>query len=166
MEMILPYLVAPDYDFDHFSPIQPKFPNWEKSFVSGKDSPLFKVSHFIHNARRTLVLTRVTFLSQALGPPGNVHGGATAGLIDEVMGVTVWHQNEKCVTEKLELHYGKMLPLQDEAFVFTEIASRETKTLEVHSSVYGKNKTPHVSARGVFHVLSAEQLARLRVAPR
>ena len=160
--MTLPYLVAPDYDFTQFSNILPNFPNWEKSFVSGKDSPLFQVEHFIHTIRPTLVMTRVNFLERALGPPGNVHGGASAALIDEVMGISVWHHGDKCVTKTLELQYGRMLPLADEALVFTEVFSEEPKTFEVHSTIYGKNKTPHVSARGVFHRLSVEQLAQLK----
>jgi acyl-coenzyme A thioesterase PaaI-like protein len=160
--MKLPYLVASETDFSQFSPIQPSFPNWDKSFVSGPGSPLYQVSHFIHSIRKTLVLTRVKFLEKALGPPGNVHGGATAGLIDELMGIAVWHQNERCVTQKLELHYGRLLPLYDEALVFTEIVSSAVKTLEVHSTIYGKHETPHVSAQGVFHRLSEEQLAKFK----
>jgi acyl-coenzyme A thioesterase PaaI-like protein len=160
--MGLPYIVTPDYDFSHFTKILPKFPNWEKSFVSGKESPLFQLEHFIHSERPTLVLTTVKFLAHALGPPGNVHGGATAALADEVMGISVWHHGDKCVTQALELRYGRMLPLADEATVFTEVVLDEGKTLEVYSTIYGKSKTPHVSARGVFHRLSAEQLAQLK----
>ena len=164
--MKLPFLVAPEKDLSGFTPIQPSFPNWEKSFVSGSNSPLYNVSHFIHSVRKTLVLSRVSFLEKALGPPGNVHGGATAGLVDEIMGIAVWHQDEPCVTQKLEMHYGKLLPLYGEAFVYTEIVSSATKTLEVHSTIYSgildKQETPHVSAQGVFHRLSAEQLARFK----
>jgi acyl-coenzyme A thioesterase PaaI-like protein len=160
--MKLPYLVSPEKDLAHFSPITPRFPNWEKSFVSGPDSPLYQVAHFIHDTRKSLVLTRVNFLERALGPPGNVHGGATAGLLDELMGIAVWHQGEACVTQKLELHYGKLLPLYDEAMIYTEIVSTSVKTLEVHSTVYGKDELPHVTAQGIFHRLSAEQLEKFR----
>ena len=161
--MHLPYLVNPESDLSQFSVIVPRFPNWEKSFVSGPGSPLYEVTHFAHSIRKTLVLSRVKFLEKALGPPGHVHGGATAGLLDEIMGITVWHQGEACVTQKLEFHYGKLLPLNDEASVFTEIVSNAPKTFEVISTIYGKNKTPYVSAQGVFHRLSAEQLAKFKI---
>jgi acyl-coenzyme A thioesterase PaaI-like protein len=167
--MKLPFLITPEIDLTFFSEITPRFPNWERSFVSGKASTLFQVKHFIHSVRKTLVLSRVSFLPQAEGPPGNVHGGASAALIDEVMGISVWHQGEPSVTQKLELHYGKLLPLEHEAFVFTEIISSHAKTLEVHSNIYGskfgsteKEKTPYVSAQGVFYKLSSEQLANFK----
>jgi len=160
--MKLPYVVAPETDLSHFTKIQPRFPNWEKSFVSGPNSPLYDVEHFIHDVRKTLVLTRVKFLEKALGPPGNVHGGATAGLLDELMGVAVWHQGEPCVTQKLEVHYGILLPLDEEAMIYTEIVSQATKTLEVHSTIYGTNGQPYVTSQGIFHRLSAEQLAKLK----
>ena len=176
--MKLPFLVAPEFDLSLFAEIKPQFPNWEKSFVSGANSPLYRVSHLIHSVRKTLLLTRVTFLAQAEGPPGNVHGGATAGLVDETMGVVVWHQGERCLTQKLELHYGKLLPLTEEAFVFTEIVASNVKTLEVHTTIYSadvlgtdakegvkegdKTKTPRVSAQGVFHRLNDEQMAHFR----
>jgi hypothetical protein len=172
--MKLPFLVEPDFDLSFFTEIKPQFPNWEKSFVSGPSSPLYRVNHYIHTVRKTLVLTRVNFLSQAEGPPGNVHGGATAGLLDETMGIAVWHQGERCLTQKLELHYGKLLPIDKEAFVFTEIVASHEKTLEVHATIYNgthsskandpvqNQKTPRVSALGVFHRLSDEQLANFR----
>jgi acyl-coenzyme A thioesterase PaaI-like protein len=191
--MKIPFLVEPDFNLSHFTEIKPQFPNWEKSFVSGPNSSLYRVSHFIHRARKTLVLTRVKFLDPAEGPPGNVHGGATAGLLDETMGIAVWHQGERCLTQKLELHYGKLLPLHKEAFVFTEIVASHEKTLEVHATIYNREdddvdngqdnaqdtgqessqatkakdsaqneKTPRVSALGVFHRLSEEQLANFR----
>jgi hypothetical protein len=160
--MKLPFIVEPEHDFTHFSVIEPRFPNWQKSFVSGSQSPLYQVKHLIHDVRQTLVLTKVKFLGLALGPPGNVHGGATAGLLDEVMGIAVWHQNETCVTQKLEVHYGIMLPLDDEAMIYTEIVSKAAKTLEVHSTIYGKNGFPYVTSQGIFHRLSPEQLAKLK----
>ena len=156
------YLVPADFDFTQFELIEPRFLNWDKSFVSGIHSPLFRVKHFLHTQRKTLILTRVHFLEQALGPPGHVHGGATAGLIDETMGIAVWHQSLMCVTQKLEVHYSKMLKLQEEAFVFTEIVATHEKTVEVHATIYGNEKTPHVSAQGVFHRLRPEQLNKLK----
>lgn len=156
------YAVVPDFDFGSFTQIEPGFPNWQKSFVSGKASTLFQVTHWIHSTRKTLFLTKVKFLDAAEGPPGCVHGGASAGLMDEVMGIAVWHRNEHCVTEKLELRYVKLLPLHEEALVFTEIVSETPKTLDVHATIYGLDKIPRVSGHGIFHRLNEEQIAHFR----
>lgn len=147
---------------DTFKRILPRFPNWEKSFVSGPDSPLYETSHWENPDDSTLVLTLAKFKGAALGPPGHVHGGATAGIIDEVMGICVWHQGVKGVTQELELRYLKPVPLQIEAMIYTRIFKMNEKTVEVHSTLYDQKKTPRVSARGVFHRLSDEQLAKFK----
>lgn len=168
--MTLPFIVDPELDLSQFTEIVPSFPNWERSFISGTNSYLFQMKHFVHFTRKSLFLTEVCFLNMAEGPPGHVHGGASAALIDEVMGISVWHQGDFCVTQKLELHYGRLLPLQQSAWVYTEIVSDNTKTLEVHATIYTntatgkskKEKIPHVSALGIFHRLNAEQIARFQ----
>lgn len=158
----LPFAVVPNFDFSSFTQIEPGFPNWQKSFVSGKASTLYQVTHWIHSTRKSLVLSKVNFLDAAEGPPGCVHGGASAGLMDEVMGIAVWRRNEYCVTEKLELRYGKFLLLHEKAFVFTEIVSNTPKNLKVQATIFGPDKIPHVSGQGIFHRLNEKQIAHFR----
>jgi acyl-coenzyme A thioesterase PaaI-like protein len=142
--------------------INPQFPNWERSFVSGPDSPLFNIEHFIHPNDESKLMTTGSFKLKSEGPPGHVHGGASAALLDEVMGVLVWHQKYFCVTQSIQVHYRRALPLSTEAIVFTEIKARHPKTIEVHATIYDKEKTPYVSSQGVFHQLTADQLERFK----
>lgn len=158
----LPFIVEADPDPEQFQRILPRFPNWEKSFVSGPESPLYETSHWENPKDKSLVLTIARFKGAALGPPGHVHGGATAGIIDEVMGICVWHQGEKAVTQELELRYLKPVPLQIEALIYTRIIHTFAKTVEVHATLYDQKKIPRVSARGIFHRLSDQQLAKFK----
>ncbi len=161
--MKLPFEVAFVEDSNQFSPITPKFPNWNKSFVSGSNSPLFEVAHFEHHENKNLILTKVRFKDLALGPPGHVHGGASAAIIDEVMGVCVWNLKHPSVTQSLSLHYGRAIPLKIEAFIYTEVKQTHPKTIQVQSTIYDKEKTPYISAEGIFHRLTPEQLARFSI---
>ena len=139
--------------------IQPSFPNWQKSFVSGPNSSLFEVEHRLETETNELI-TQVQFKNFAEGPPGHVHGGASAGIIDEVMGVLVWNQNYPCVTQTLSLKYLKPVPLDIEAFLLTQITVVSEKTVEVQCTITNNENTPFVQAKGVFHRLTKEQLDR------
>jgi acyl-coenzyme A thioesterase PaaI-like protein len=163
--MKLNCLVDFNLPLENSIPIEPKFPNWEKSFVSGPESPLYLVQHRISSDDPTLLFTQLNFKPRAEGPPGHVHGGATAGVIDEVMGIIVWHHNYFCVTEKLSLHYLRALPLNDESIIVTKIITpidSRAKRIEVHSTIYNKQKSPFVTAQGLFHRLTLEQLNKFK----
>jgi acyl-coenzyme A thioesterase PaaI-like protein len=160
--MSIPHLVSFDLDPKNSSPITPGFPDWERSFVSGPESPLFKVSHTLSNEDPELLYTEVSFLRRAEGPPGHVHGGATAGLLDEVMGVLVWHHQFRSVTQSIQIHYRRAIPLEMHGLILTRIMAVHEKTIEVHATLYDDQKTPFVTSQGIFHRLSDEQLKRFR----
>lgn len=159
------YLVSFSQSIEDSTKINPAFLNWEKSFVSGPDSVLYEVEHRISNLNPQLLFTRVKFKQKAEGPPGHVHGGATAALIDEVMGILVWHHSYPCVTEKLSLQYLQAVPLNEEAIILTEIVTENAssaKKIEVRSTVYNEMKKPFVLATGLFHRLNDLQLEQFR----
>ena len=141
--------------------ITPAFPNWDRSFVSGPKSTLFEVEHRLQSDPIELI-THVKFKPHAEGPPGHIHGGATAGLIDEVMGILVWNQKYPCVTQSLSLKYLKPVPMNMDTYLVTTIGSISEKTIEVKCTIYNNDKTPYVQAAGVFHRLTQEQLDRFR----
>jgi len=146
--------------FDLAKLVTPTFPNWDKSFISGLNSPLCEVEHRLASDPLELI-TRVKFKDRAEGPPGHIHGGASAGLIDEVMGILVWNQNYSCVTQNLSLKYLKLLPLNIETYLVTSLTSTNAKTIVVKSTILDNELTPYVQAEGVFHILTPEQLNKL-----
>lgn len=168
--LVTPALLASVESFfeDQCTAITPAFPNWEKSFISGPKSPLFQLEHRIMNTNSSLLITQASFKSFAEGPPGSVHGGASAALIDECMGIIVWHNQHFCLTQGLSLQYKRTLPLDSLVYVVTEITQVTERELLVHSQIIEKkardpNGTPrvYVSGEGKFFPLSTEQLDRL-----
>ena len=144
--------------------ITPAFPNWEKSFVSGPNSNLYQVEHRLQ-ADPLALISHVKFKNGTEGPPGHVHGGATAGLIDEVMGILVWNQKYPSVTQSLTLKYLRPVPLTIDGYLVTTLTSVNERTVEVACAIVNgdndaKEKTPYVQAVGVFHRLTQEQMDR------
>jgi len=145
--------------FEKATPIIPSFPNWNKSFVSGIESPLFEAEHRIASEPLELI-SKVKCKDAAEGPPGHIHGGASAALIDEVMGILVWNQNHPCVTKQLELKYLKPVPMNSEAFLVTIITEMDEKTVTTKTVLFCNKKTPCIQATGVFHKLSKEMFEK------
>jgi acyl-coenzyme A thioesterase PaaI-like protein len=141
---------------------RPRFLNWEKSFVSGPDSPLYEITHWKSPESPDWLLSKVGFKARAEGPPGHVHGGASAGLLDEVMGVLAWDREHACVTRSLQIHYARAIPIGLPAKVLTRLVEVDSRSLELHSTVYNTEGLPYVSCQGIFHILTATQLARFK----
>ncbi len=45
------------------------------------------------------------------GPPGHAHGGASAAVIDEAMGATIWQSGYRALLAHYELDYAHPVPL-------------------------------------------------------
>lgn len=159
-----------DYFKNHSSPILPPFPNWEKSFISGSEGPLVDIAHGIEKHLETeppgpnrwyKTWSKIQFKPRAEGPPNHVHGGVSAGLIDELMGILVWHHGLMGVTKNLETHYWLPLPLNKTCFGVSEIVAVKERTVEVRTTLF-VDGLPHVSGRAVFHRLTVDQLEKFR----
>nr|XP_058951624.1 acyl-coenzyme A thioesterase THEM4-like [Pocillopora verrucosa] len=59
----------------------------------------------------------IQFGSYTQGPPGCVHGGASASMMDSAIGVCVNKSFPGCVTASLTMNYKSLLPLGATAFV-------------------------------------------------
>ena len=120
-------------------------------FVCGHDNP--------HSIGMTWwvddegVLTSEFTLNMAQqGPPDHSHGGASAAILDEAMGLVVWAAGHKVAAVNLEINYRKPVPLEQplqlEARI-TEIGERKIiSTGEIHLP----DGTVAVGGRGIYVV--------------
>ena len=144
------------------TPITPAFPRWERSFVSGPASTLFQVEHSISNQDSQVLFTKVKFLPHSEGPPGHVHGGATAGLLDEAMGILVWHHGFASLTQTIQIDFKKAIPLSEPCLIVTRIDSIGEQKVGVSCTIFDSSHHPHVTGKGLFHRLTKEQLSRFK----
>jgi acyl-coenzyme A thioesterase PaaI-like protein len=157
-----PFLVPFDLNPEASTPVTPRFPRWEKSFVSGTASTLFQVTHSVSTENPNVLFSLTRFLDHAEGPPGHVHGGATAGILDEVMGILVWHLGYPSLTQSIQVHYRKAIPLHLNCTILTRIEAIREKTIEAHSTLYDEAQVAYVTAQGLFHRLNEDQLERFK----
>lgn len=118
-------------------------------FVCGTDNPhSIGLSWWIDEQG---ILTAEFTLSQAQqGPPGSAHGGASAAILDEAMGLVVWGAGMQVAAVKLEINYFHPLPLGRPLNVEAHLLSREERKVISTGEIRLEDGTVAVSGRGIY----------------
>jgi acyl-coenzyme A thioesterase PaaI-like protein len=93
---------------------------------------------------------RVWFGPGTDGPPGHVHGGATAYVLDEAMGSVGWMNDYPVVAAKLEFQYKQMAPMETDLIVEAEVLSATDRKIEVEARLRLPTGEITVVSHGVF----------------
>lgn len=104
---------------------------------------------------------KVWFGPMADGPPEHAHGGATAYVMDEVMGSTAWINKCPGVAAELKVNYHKMVPLKMDHFVESWVEKKDPKKIFLKSHIKNANGEILVSGTAVFVGISKEKLQEL-----
>jgi acyl-coenzyme A thioesterase PaaI-like protein len=89
-------------------------PGHGSCFICGDENPkgMGLVWYARPDAERgQIIFTDFSFTLAQQGPPGHAHGGASAAVLDEVMGAAVWRSGLKVVLANMNLNYHKPVPL-------------------------------------------------------
>lgn len=99
------------------------------------------------------ILTAEFTLSDAQqGPPNYAHGGASAAILDEAMGLVVWASGLKVAAVNLEINYHKPLPLHQPLTVETRITQKDERKIFSTGEIMLSDGATAVSGRGIYVV--------------
>ncbi len=99
------------------------------------------------------VLTSEFTLNEAQqGPPGHAHGGASAAILDEAMGLVVWAAGLKVAAVNLEINYHKPLPLRQALTLEARITQRDDRKTFSAGEIKLADGSVCVSGRGIYVV--------------
>ncbi len=117
-------------------------------FVCGTDNPhSIGLTWFLENG----VLTSEFTLNEAQqGPPNHAHGGASAAILDEAMGLVVWAAGHKVAAVNLNINYHKPLPLNQKIIVEARIAKIEERKIISKGEIRLPDSTISVSGSGIY----------------
>jgi acyl-coenzyme A thioesterase PaaI-like protein len=87
-----------------------KLPEHGSCFVCGNSNPHSLGLVWYADAGRN-IRAEYTFGENQQGPPGHVHGRASAAVLDEAMGAAVWVAGLQVVAARLEVDYKLPIPL-------------------------------------------------------
>ncbi len=128
-----------------------KLPEHGWCFVCGSENP--------HSIGLTLwvddngTLTSEFTLDDAQqGPPSYAHGGASAAILDEAMGLVVWAAGLKVAAVNLEINYQKPLPLHQPLRVEARITLKDQRKIFSTGEIKLADGITAVRGRGIYVV--------------
>jgi uncharacterized protein (TIGR00369 family) len=118
-------------------------------FVCGDENPhSIGITMFVDDDG---VLTSEFTLNEAhQGPPGYSHGGASAAVLDEAMGLVVWAAGHKVAAVNLEISYHKPLPLLQLFTLEARITQMDERKIFSTGEIKLADSTVAVSGRGIY----------------
>ena len=118
-------------------------------FVCGYENPhSIGITMFVDDNG---VLTSEFTLTEAhQGPPGHSHGGASAAVLDEAMGLVVWAAGHKVAAVNLEINYHKPLPLNQPLTLEARITQMDERKIFSTGEIKLADSTVAVSGRGIY----------------
>lgn len=99
----------------------------------------------------TGVLTsEFTLSDRHQGPPGHAHGGASAAILDEVMGLVVWAAGHKVLAANINVNYRKPLPLHVPLLAEARISEVGERKISSVGKILLPDLTVAVEGSGVY----------------
>ena len=91
------------------------------------------------------------------GPPGHVHGGVSAYVLDEAMGSAAWLQNMPCVAKNIQFELKRKTPIGVDFEIKAWIKKVNNSTLTIHSKIFDDHGD-YTFGVGEFHWFTRQKL--------
>ncbi len=96
------------------------------------------------------VMAEVTLTQAQQGPPGYAHGGASAALLDEAMGMAAWLAGYHVVSVHLEADYLKPVPLGRPVRVVGRMVGETGRRVRTEGEILLTVGAIAVAGRGIY----------------
>jgi uncharacterized protein (TIGR00369 family) len=127
-------------------------------FVCGPANAEGMRLRFELDAERREVIGHLRLPRRYQGPPGHLHGGLIATLLDEVMGKLNRLWNVVALTRRLDVHYLRPVPLNRRITVLARPLRRRGRTLIHQAKIQSEDGETLATARGWFVIVDAEKM--------
>ena len=126
-----------------------KLPEHGACFVCGTQNPQSMGLTWYLNDNNTIHAEMVFTLTHQ-GPPGHVHGGASAAVLDEAMGAAVWRAGYSVVAVNLEINYKQPLPLGQNIVIEAQVTEVHPRKILATSEMRLPDGSIAVTGRGIY----------------
>jgi uncharacterized protein (TIGR00369 family) len=125
-----------------------KVPVGGTQFLNGPKPVGFDVRFYADEEGRFSGTVTVDISKQ--GPPGHVHGGALATLLDEAMGGAAWYKGHRVLAVNLDISFKRAVPLDTEILITGEVVRVEGHKVFAAGKITLPDGTIAVEGKGVF----------------
>jgi uncharacterized protein (TIGR00369 family) len=130
-------------------------------FVCGNDNPHSIGLTWFLDDDKTLS-AEFTFTEAQQGPPGHAHGGASAAVLDEAMGLVVWAAGYKVAAVNIEINYHKPVPLNQVVTLDARITQMDERKIFSAGEIKLADSTVAVSGSGIY-VVAPQLFEKVRI---
>ena len=132
-----------------------------RSFVSGySESERIRIKYFI-TPGDPILYGKVWFGSEAEGPPGHVHGGAQAAVLDEMCGGVAWTHGNPVLAATLKTDFIESVPLNVALECTGEVKKIDGRKVYTEAVIKKSAGEIYARAQGLFIILEQAQLKKL-----
>ena len=118
-------------------------------FVCGDENPhSIGITMFVDDDG--ILTSEFTMGNRHQGPPGYAHGGASAAILDEVMGLVVWAAGYKVLAANINVNYRKPLPLHVPLLAEACISEVSGRKIISEGKILLPDSTVAVEGSGVY----------------
>jgi acyl-coenzyme A thioesterase PaaI-like protein len=96
------------------------------------------------------IFTEVTLTIKQQGPLGHIHGGASAAILDEVIGVAIWRAGYNVAVVNLDIQFRKAIPVEATVTAHARLDRKEGRKFFGSGEIYLPDGSLAVSAKGVY----------------
>ena len=126
------------------------------NFVSGDpEGRRMRIKYFTDENQQ--LKEKVWFGTGTQGPPGYVHGGSMAAVLDEAMGGAAWLAGHMSVAAEITVSYKKMLPLETCCIVESRTVNVDGRKVRTEAEIKDRNGKVYSTASGLFIALDASK---------
>jgi len=97
-----------------------------------------------------IITAEFTLTDAHQGPPNHAHGGASAAILDEAMGVAVWVAGLRVVAVNLEINYRRPVPLGQRVAVRARVSRHTERKAWTRGEIILPDGTVAVEGRGIY----------------
>lgn len=124
-------------------------PDHGSCFVCGKSNPK-SIGIAWQLVAENHIFASFEFSDFQQGPPGFVHGGASAAVMDEAMGLAVFHSGYRVVTANLSIEYRKPIPLGKIVKIQAVMSGKTERRILALGEILLPDGSVAVSAKGFY----------------
>ena len=126
-----------------------KFPEHGMCFVCGSENPNGMGVQWIIDDDKSLFAEH-TLSQYQQGPPGHAHGGASASLLDEAMGLCVWAAGYRVLAVNININYKRMVPLGEPIIIRGRVDDVSGRTIRTTGEITLQDGTVAVTGTGIY----------------
>ncbi len=130
-------------------PCLKQLPEHGSCFICGSENP-HNLGLRWYADEKGIVTSEFTLTIAQQGPPGHAHGGASAAILDEVMGAAVWYAGYTVAAAKLEVNYRKPVPLGQPLSTRGSITRRSGRKIYTCGEIFLPDGTVAVLGKGLY----------------